>query len=78
MTGGGVELHASALAAAGRAALILGPSGAGKSSFALTLLALGAGLVADDRVRLWGADGGLMVGPLDPGRGQGTADPARL
>jgi len=34
------------------AALILGPSGAGKSTLALALIALGATLVADDRVGL--------------------------
>lgn len=32
--------------------LILGPSGAGKSSLALQLMALGASLVADDRVEV--------------------------
>ncbi|UYV39590.1 HPr kinase/phosphatase C-terminal domain-containing protein [Rhodobacteraceae bacterium D3-12] len=37
---------------AGRGVLILGPSGAGKSALALRLMALGAGLVADDRVIL--------------------------
>lgn len=41
-------LHASCVAEAGRAVLILGPSGAGKSALALKLLAYGAKLVADD------------------------------
>lgn len=45
-------LHASAVAVAGRAALILGGSGAGKSGLALEMMALGARLVADDRVVL--------------------------
>ena len=45
-------LHASCVALNGRAALILGGSGRGKSGLALELMALGAGLVADDRVVL--------------------------
>lgn len=36
----------------GRAVLILGPSGAGKSGLSLDLMALGFGLIADDRVIL--------------------------
>lgn len=43
-------LHASAVAAHGRAALFLGPSGSGKSALALECLARGARLVGDDRV----------------------------
>lgn len=42
-------LHASSVAWRGDAVLILGRSGAGKSALALSLLALGADLVADDR-----------------------------
>ncbi|EAQ04499.1 putative kinase/phosphatase [Pseudooceanicola batsensis HTCC2597] len=45
-------LHASAVALEGRAVLIEGPSGSGKSSLALALMAMGAQLVADDRVGL--------------------------
>ncbi|MCE0505737.1 serine kinase [Roseivivax sp. GX 12232] len=45
-------VHGSAVAFDGRACLILGPSGSGKSALALELLALGAGLIADDRVIL--------------------------
>lgn len=41
-------LHGSAVALEGRGLLILGPSGSGKSSLALQLVALGAGLIADD------------------------------
>lgn len=43
-------LHASAVAVDGRGLLILGASGAGKSGLALRMMALGARLVADDRV----------------------------
>lgn len=43
-------LHASAVALEGRGLLILGASGAGKSALALRMMALGARLVADDRV----------------------------
>lgn len=43
-------LHASAVAIGGRGLLILGPSGSGKSALALELMAMGAGLIADDRV----------------------------
>jgi len=45
-------LHASCVAVQGRGALILGASGRGKSSLALSMMALGADLVADDRVCL--------------------------
>jgi len=43
--------------------LLLGTSGAGKSSVALRLLALGAVLVADDRVELFARDGNLWACP---------------
>ena len=46
-------VHASCVARDGRAVLIRGASGSGKSGLALQLMALGAGLVADDRTRLW-------------------------
>lgn len=49
-------IHASAVAIAGRAVLIIGPSGAGKSGLALQLMALGAQLVADDRTVLQRVD----------------------
>lgn len=45
-------MHATCVAIAGRGLLITGPSGSGKSALALQLMALGADLVADDRVRL--------------------------
>lgn len=47
-----LNLHASAVAVGGNGLLILGPSGSGKSGLALRLMALGARLVADDRVLL--------------------------
>ncbi|WP_370741325.1 HPr kinase/phosphorylase [Thalassovita mangrovi] len=45
--------HASTVALDGRAVVITGRAGAGKSGLALQLMALGAGLVADDRTCLW-------------------------
>lgn len=45
-------VHATAVSAGGRAALLVGPSGAGKSALALQMIALGAGLIADDRTDL--------------------------
>ena len=45
-------VHASCVACDGAGVLILGASGAGKSGLALNLMALGAALVADDRVVL--------------------------
>lgn len=50
-------LHASSVSFAGRALLILGPSGSGKSGLALQLMALGAGLIADDRTEVTLRDG---------------------
>ena len=43
------NLHASTVAAGGRAVLISGPSGSGKSDLALRLLDRGFTLVSDDR-----------------------------
>ena len=54
-------LHASAVALAGRAVLVLGPSGSGKSALALELMALGCGLVSDDRTELTLLDGHLVA-----------------
>lgn len=48
----GDTVHASCVAVEARGLLILGRSGSGKSSLALALMALGADLVADDRVIL--------------------------
>ena len=57
----GLTLHASCVALEGRAALIRGRAGSGKSALALQLVALGAGLVADDRTRLWQEAGALWA-----------------
>ena len=46
-------------------ALILGPSGSGKSHLALTALAAGWRLVADDRVIVW-PDAGKVFGRANP------------
>jgi HPr kinase/phosphorylase len=55
-------LHASAVAFGVAGLLIVGPSGSGKSSLALQLMALGAVLVADDRVLVTPlADGALRL-----------------
>lgn len=54
-------IHASVVALDGRGLLILGPSGAGKSALALQMMAWGARLVADDRVRLAVVDGALWA-----------------
>ncbi|MEX5728429.1 HPr kinase/phosphorylase [Rhodovulum iodosum] len=51
-TGPETVIHASAVSLGGRAVLIMGASGSGKSALALELMALGAGLVADDRTLL--------------------------
>lgn len=63
-------VHASCVAVDGRAALILGAAGRGKSGLALRLVALGAGLVADDRTRLWRAGGRVMADAPDTIRGR--------
>ena len=69
--GAGARLlaHASAVAIGGRAVLIQGASGAGKSGLALRLIALGASLVADDRVVLERAGGGIRARAPEPLRG---------
>ncbi|MEO1275475.1 MAG: serine kinase [Pseudomonadota bacterium] len=56
-------LHASAVALGERGLLILGPSGAGKTRLALELVALGAELVADDRVIVEAHEGQLWMRP---------------
>ena len=54
---GGV-VHGTAVSAHRRALLIVGPAGSGKSSIALAMMALGAGLIADDRTLLCPVLGG--------------------
>ncbi|WP_134724576.1 HPr kinase/phosphorylase [Paracoccus luteus] len=61
MTGTSDTVHGSAVALDGQGLLILGPAGVGKSALALALMALGAGLVADDRVRLTRRAGALVA-----------------
>lgn len=56
-------VHASAVAVRDRAALIFGAPGSGKSGLALTLIALGARLVTDDRAVLTADTGALRVAP---------------
>lgn len=58
---GSAIVHASAVAFGDRGLLILGASGAGKSGLALRLMALGARLVADDRVALEARAGALVA-----------------
>jgi RNase adaptor protein for sRNA GlmZ degradation len=55
--------HATAVALAGRAVLLLGPPGAGKSDLALRLIDRGWRLVADDQVVLTARDGRLWASP---------------
>jgi HPr kinase/phosphorylase len=56
-----LTLHATAVAIQNQALVIIGPSGSGKSALALQLMALGAGLVADDRVILTTTEIGLTA-----------------
>jgi len=44
-------IHASCVAVDGKGLLITGASGSGKSALALQLMAFGAHLIADDRVK---------------------------
>lgn len=69
-------LHATALHWLGHGLLLRGASGAGKSDLALRLIDEGAGLIADDLVRLERKDGVLIASAAQmPGaielRGQG-------
>lgn len=54
-------IHASCVVLDRRGVLILGASGSGKSALALQLMALGAKLVADDRVILRASKGRLIA-----------------
>jgi serine kinase of HPr protein (carbohydrate metabolism regulator) len=73
-------VHASTVASAGRAVLIMGPSGSGKSDLALRLLDRGFTLVSDDQTmvrrdgdRLLAAPPPNIVGKLEV-RGIGIID----
>ena len=54
-------IHATSVSLEGRALLILGPAGSGKSDLALGMMALGAGLIADDRTVLSVTEGRLFA-----------------
>ena len=71
MTAQAQVLHATCVAAGDRGLLILGASGRGKSALALQLIALGAVLVADDRVAITadGAEGLRARCPVPAFRG---------
>lgn len=75
-------VHATCVAFGDRGMLILGPSGSGKSALALQLMALGAALVADDRVLLADAGDALLatappgLPPLIEARGIGLLNAA--
>jgi HPr kinase/phosphorylase len=56
-------LNATAIALEGQGLLLLGAPGAGKSSLALSLMALGAGLISDDGVRLRITDRPMLERP---------------
>ncbi|KAA9007091.1 HPr kinase/phosphorylase [Histidinibacterium aquaticum] len=64
-----LQLHATTVALEGQAVVITGESGSGKSSLGLQLMALGAGLVADDRTILELFGGGLVATVPPAGRG---------
>ena len=51
------------MAVDGRGLLILGPSGSGKSRLAAEMVALGARLVADDRVEIRSGDPPILAAP---------------
>ena len=60
---GPVNLHATSVSVDENALLLLGASGTGKSGLALQMMALGATLVADDRVVLSASLAGPIVEP---------------
>jgi HPr kinase/phosphorylase len=60
-TTGTLNMHASCVAYRGRGLLIVGASGSGKSALALTMIALGADLVADDRADVFVQNGAVFA-----------------
>lgn len=62
-------LHATSVSISGRALLILGPAGAGKSGLALELMAMGAGLIADDCTEITLREGHPFAACPGPVRG---------
>lgn len=56
-----MSIHATAIALAGQAVLLLGPSGSGKSRLALRLMSSGAWLVADDQTTLTARDSQIFA-----------------
>lgn len=56
--GSSIQVHGSAVAIDGKGILILGAAGAGKSTLALSLMAFGATLIADDGIRVTVSDAG--------------------
>ena len=63
---GTAQLHASAVAVDGRGCLIVGKAGSGKSTLAIEMLALGAELVADDRVDVRRAGAAVVLSAPGP------------
>jgi serine kinase of HPr protein (carbohydrate metabolism regulator) len=67
MNGSGMDdddmVHASTVAIAGRAVMIMGASGSGKSDLALRLIDRGAMLVSDDYTRVRAVDGRVVGAP---------------
>ena len=64
-----LTVHATTVAIQGRAVLLMGRPGAGKSATALSMIALGAVLVADDQTILTSHEGKLIASCPSPLRG---------
>lgn len=59
------QIHGSAVELAGRAVVITGLAGSGKSTLCLEMIALGATLIADDRVDLTRRDDDIFASAPD-------------